>query len=151
MICTSRYQVRHSVCGDRSAGCSTPAGTGSHHRHPPGIDPARPAEPGGGPHGSAFLPELPRDLPARRLLTYGGDPITLGMMTLAKRRGIPVVFGLHNFEYIHRRAFAKVDYCIVPSEFARRHYRDTLGLDCQALPYPVDWDRVRVATATRGS
>ena len=29
-----------------------------------------------------------------------------------------------------------------PSEFARRHYRDKVGLDCQALSYPVDWDRV---------
>ena len=30
------------------------------------------------------------------------------------------------------------------SEFARRHYRDKLGLDCQVLPYPVDWERVGV-------
>ena len=33
------------------------------------------------------------------MLTYGGDPITQGMMALAKHRAIPVVFGLHNFAY----------------------------------------------------
>ena len=29
------------------------------------------------------------------------------------------------------------------SEFARRLYHDKLGLECQALPYPVDWECVR--------
>jgi len=77
------------------------------------------------------------------MLTYGGDGITLGMIALAKRRGIPVVFALHNFDYVHVQPFSQVDYCIVPSQFARRHYRDKVGLDCQALPNPVDWDRVR--------
>ena len=33
------------------------------------------------------------------LLTYGGDPVTVGMIALAKRRGIPVVFAIHNFAY----------------------------------------------------
>jgi glycosyltransferase involved in cell wall biosynthesis len=79
------------------------------------------------------------------LLTYGGDPVTQGMITLARRRGIPVVFGLHNFQYFDARAFSQVDYCVVASEFAQRHYRHKLGLDCQVLPYSVDWDRVRVA------
>ena len=76
------------------------------------------------------------------MLTYGGDPITLGMIAQAKARGIPVVFTLHNFAYTNPRFFANVDYCIVASEFARRHYRDKVGLDCQVLAYPVDWDRV---------
>ena len=78
------------------------------------------------------------------LLTYGGDPITQGMIAVARRRGIPVVFGVHNFQYVDPRAFSQVDFCIVASEFARRHYHDKLGLNCQALPYPVDWERVRV-------
>jgi hypothetical protein len=76
------------------------------------------------------------------LLTYGGDPITLSLIGHARRRGVPVVFGIHNFQYVDPRAFARVDYCIVASEFARRHYRDKFGLDCHALPYPVDWERV---------
>ncbi len=78
------------------------------------------------------------------MLTYGGDPTTAGMIAEAKKRGIPVVFALHNFAYTNPRFFADVDYCLVASEFARCHYRDNVGLDCQALPYPVDWDRVRV-------
>ena len=78
------------------------------------------------------------------MLTYGGDPITAGMIAQAGRRGIPVVFALHNFAYTNSRIFRAVDYCLVASEFARRHYRDRVGLDCLALSYPVDWDRVRV-------
>jgi glycosyltransferase involved in cell wall biosynthesis len=78
------------------------------------------------------------------LLTYGGDPVTQGMIAAARRRGIPVVFAIHNLAYNHRQAFSHVDHCIIASEFARRHYRDTLGLDCHVLPNPVDWNRVRV-------
>jgi glycosyltransferase involved in cell wall biosynthesis len=78
------------------------------------------------------------------MLTYGGDPISQGMIALAGRRGIPIVFSIHNFAYADSRPFAKVDRCIVPSEFARRHYRDRVGLDCHVLPYPIDWERVRV-------
>jgi glycosyltransferase involved in cell wall biosynthesis len=77
------------------------------------------------------------------LLTYGGDPITIGMIAEAKRRQIPVVFALHNFAYTNPQFLANVDYCLVASEFARRHYREKVGLECQALSYPVDWNRVR--------
>jgi hypothetical protein len=77
------------------------------------------------------------------LLTYGGDPITLGMIAEARRRGVTVVFALHNFAYTDARWFSNVDYCLVASEFARRHYRDRIGLDCRVLDYSVDWGRVR--------
>jgi glycosyltransferase involved in cell wall biosynthesis len=78
------------------------------------------------------------------MLTYGGDPITQGMIALARRSGIPIVFALHNLAYTAVQPFANVDEAIVPSQFAQRHYRDRLGLDCHVLPNPVDWDRVRV-------
>jgi len=78
------------------------------------------------------------------MLTYGGDPISQGMIALARRRGIPVVFAIHNFAYTGPQPFANIDYGIVPSEFARRHYREQFGLDCHVLPNPVAWDRVRV-------
>ena len=78
------------------------------------------------------------------MITYGGDPITHGMIRMARARRIPVVFMIHNFGYRNAKLFPDVDYCIVASEFARRQYRDTVGLDCQTLPYPVDWDRVTV-------
>jgi glycosyltransferase involved in cell wall biosynthesis len=79
------------------------------------------------------------------LLTYGGDAVTQGMIGHARRRGIPVVFALHNFAYNDGQFFSQVDHCVVASQFVRQHYRHTLGLYCQVLPYPVDWDRVRVA------
>jgi hypothetical protein len=78
------------------------------------------------------------------MLTYGGDPITTGMIAIARERGVPVVFAIHNFAYKHIANFSRVDYCIVPSEFAPRHYRERIGLDCRVLPNPVDWERVRV-------
>jgi len=78
------------------------------------------------------------------MLTYGGDPVSRGLIALARRRGIPVVFAIHNFSYTGLEAFRGVDYCVAPSDFACRYYRDRLSLACQPLPNPVDWDRVRV-------
>jgi UDP-N-acetylglucosamine:LPS N-acetylglucosamine transferase len=43
------------------------------------------------------------------MLTYGGDPVTQGMIAMAKRRGIPVVFGIHNFSYTGVEPFRGVD------------------------------------------
>ena len=77
------------------------------------------------------------------VITYGGDPTTLGMIAIAKRRGIPVVFAIHNFAYAKLHLFAQVDYCIVPSRFAQRFYRDQAGVLAHARPNPVDWQRVR--------
>ena len=84
------------------------------------------------------------------MLTYGGDPVTQGMIALAKRCGIPVVFAIHNFAYTGLAAFGGVDCCVAPYEFACRYYGDRLGLACRALPNPVDWDRVRVEQRRRG-
>ncbi len=78
------------------------------------------------------------------MLTYGGDPISQGMIALARSRGVAVVFAIHNFAYTDRGPFRHVDQCILPSEFAMRYYRDVIGLPCRVLPNPVDWDRVRV-------
>jgi glycosyltransferase involved in cell wall biosynthesis len=78
------------------------------------------------------------------MLTCGGDPITVGMIDLARRHKIPVVFAIHNLGYQKAPPLTSVDYCIVASEFARRYYRDQVGLNCHILPNPVDWDRFRV-------
>ena len=40
-------------------------------------------------------------------------------------------------------AFQAVDYAVVPSEFSRRYYRETLGLACQVLPNIVNWRAAR--------
>ncbi len=86
----------------------------------------------------AFAPDV--------MITYGGDPTTQGMIRLAKERGIAVVFMIHNFGYSTTQAFRNVDYCLVASEFARQYYREAVGLDCQVIPYAVDWERARVET-----
>jgi glycosyltransferase involved in cell wall biosynthesis len=83
------------------------------------------------------------------MLTYGGDPVSTGMIDRARHRGIPVVFAIHNLNYHRAPPLTDVDHRIVASEFARRHYRDHIGLECQALPNPVDWDRVRVRAEDR--
>ena len=76
------------------------------------------------------------------LLTYGGDPAGREMVRLAKARGCTVVFLLHNLAYGKRETFAGVDHVVVPTEFARRHYQERLGLVSHVLPCIVDPERV---------
>lgn len=71
------------------------------------------------------------------LLTYGGHPTNRELMRRARRRGVPVVFALHNFAYGDRRALADATAVLVPSEYSRRHYARRLGLACVALPQPI--------------
>src|SRR5437868_3341226 len=63
---------------------------------------ARRFEAGTCPDGASFLAlyerVLERYMP-NLVLIYGGDWVTKEIMALAKRRGIPVVFALHNFAY----------------------------------------------------
>jgi len=95
----------------------------------------------------AFLAGYQRFLDTNKpdvVLTYGGDPLALAMIAESKRRGIPVVFGLHNFQYHDARVFRHVDYVVVPSEFSKQYYWDHLGLECQVLPYVIDFQRVKV-------
>jgi len=77
------------------------------------------------------------DFRPRVLLTYGGHPANLALMARARRRGVPVVFHLHNFAYGDRRCFADASAVLVPSEYSRRYYARRLGLDCAAVPLPV--------------
>ncbi len=78
--------------------------------------------------------------------TYGGDPVAMAVQAMAKRRGIAVVFALHNFSYTDRAPFAMADRVVVPTEFARRHYREKLGLECEVLPLAIDPERVKVGS-----
>jgi glycosyltransferase involved in cell wall biosynthesis len=82
-----------------------------------------------------FCPDL--------VLTYGGDWLARESIDRVKRRGVPVVFALHNFSYHDAEYFRPIDAVVVPSEFARRHYRQTLGLESVAIPGPWRWDRLR--------
>jgi len=78
------------------------------------------------------------------VLTFGGGPLGDAIVRLTKRRDIPIVFGLHNFAYHDARVFRHADYVVVPSQFSKRYYRDHLGLECQVLPYVIDFHRVKV-------
>ena len=78
------------------------------------------------------------------LLTFGGDQLAHAIRARARRRGLAVVFALHNFAYNVRWPFADVDAAIVPSRFAADYYRRVIGLDCSILPNPVALGRVQV-------
>jgi glycosyltransferase involved in cell wall biosynthesis len=75
------------------------------------------------------------------LLTYGGDAVARGIMAVARRHGLRVVFGLHNFAYHDADLFRPAHAILVPSQTARDHYRDKLGLDSVVLPGPWNWQR----------
>jgi glycosyltransferase involved in cell wall biosynthesis len=77
------------------------------------------------------------------LFTYGGHWLAREVMAVARRRGLAVVFALHNFAYHDATLFRAVDAVLVPSEFARGHYRRSLGLECTPIPPPLPWNRVR--------
>jgi len=66
------------------------------------------------------------------------DPVGMGLIRLAKRRDIPVVFLCDNLTSVTRRAFEVADYCVVTSDSRRRHYWDTFGLDCRTLTPTTD-------------
>ncbi len=76
--------------------------------------------------------------------TYGGGPVAIAIQQAAKKRGIPILFALHNFNYRSPRVFRIVDRVIVPSQFSRTYYRQSLGLACHWLPYVIDRGRVSV-------
>ncbi len=106
------------------------------------------AESGPGPRA---LPELLKlvDETLERVtpdvvLTYGGNAVGDGIIDAAKRRGIPVVFWLRNCEYKTADIFRNVDGVIVPSQFARLHYKAALGVDAIGIPPPIARARVQV-------
>ncbi len=76
------------------------------------------------------------------LWTYGGDSLCPSLYETAQRLGIPILFALHNFRYRDIEHFRMVDRVIVPTDYARRHYRDEVGLACEVLPLVVDPERV---------
>ncbi len=78
------------------------------------------------------------------LLTYGGHPASLALMARARRRGIAVVFHLHNLAYTDRRPFVDASAVIVPTEFSHRHYAERLGLETTTIPLPYNPQRILV-------
>lgn len=109
---------------------------------PDGHVPGRPPEQR---PGVAFLELVERACARDRpdvVLTYGGLPVAPHLIRRAQRRGAKVVFGLHNFAYLDPAAIRGADAFRVPSEFARRAYRERAGLEAEAVEYPRNLDRV---------
>jgi glycosyltransferase involved in cell wall biosynthesis len=76
------------------------------------------------------------------LLTYGGHPANLELMARARKRGIAVVFHLHNFGYPDKTAFTHATAVLFPSEYSRKYHVRRLGLDGAVIPDPLVRDRV---------
>jgi Tfp pilus assembly protein PilF/glycosyltransferase involved in cell wall biosynthesis len=96
---------------------------------------------------AAFLTGCEMFLDATRpdlVWTYGGDPVSLVVQQMAKKRGIRVVFSLYNFSYFDRMPFEAVDCVFVPCEFSRRYCGESLGLECRVLPVIVNWEAAEV-------
>jgi len=76
------------------------------------------------------------------LLTYGGHPTNLALMAQARKRGIAVVFHLHNFAYMDPSPFVDVSVLLVYTEYSRRIYAKRLGLSPVMIPLPYQPTRV---------
>jgi glycosyltransferase involved in cell wall biosynthesis len=63
-------------------------------------------------------------------------------MARARRKGIAVVFHLHNFGYPDRTSFRDASAVLVPSHYAARWHARQLGQPCTAIPYPLNHERV---------
>ncbi len=110
---------------------------------PAGYDPRRPLTQ---EEGLPFLDVLARACDRFRpavVLTYGGQPVAPHLIRRVKQRGARVVFALHNFAYQNAPFLREADALRVPSEYARRVYREETGLEAEAVGWP--WNRRRAA------
>lgn len=129
-----RYELLHYTIGGVPVTQYRPA------EFAPGRDPTR-------GEGKEFLDVVDRACELSRpavALTYGGPPVAPALIQRVKRRGARVVFALHNLAYQDAALFRGVDAVRVPSEFARAAYRDRLGVEAAAVPWP--WDHRRTLT-----
>jgi glycosyltransferase involved in cell wall biosynthesis len=95
--------------------------------------------------GYPFIQLLDQQLQQRRpdlILTFGGGWLERGLLAVARRHGVPVVFWLRNTEYKSPDLFGSVAGVIVPSRFSAEHHKKTLNLDCQAIPSLILRERV---------
>ena len=72
-------------------------------------------------------------------------------LKLLRRLDIPIVFALYDLTRNDARAFLPFDYVVVPSESARQHYWETLGLALSGVaagdrPFPGGRERPFRAT-----
>ena len=89
---------------------------------------------------TAFLDDYRPDV----LLTYGGHPVAVSMMELAKKREHTDRLLAAQFYVFRQPALPAGGLRGGPVRVLRRYYWQKLGLACQKLPNAVDWRRVEV-------
>jgi glycosyltransferase involved in cell wall biosynthesis len=95
--------------------------------------------------GYPFLQLLDRALTVQRpdvMLTFGGGWMGRAIKAIAARHGVPLIFWLRNDKYLKPDMFDSAAAVIVPSRFLAEHYRQLIGLECDAIPSPIRPDRV---------
>ena len=95
--------------------------------------------------GKIFLQLLARELQTSRpdvYASYGGYWLAVKAAEYAGAVGARRVFLLHNMSYRKVELFRHFDKVVVPSEFARRRYSETLDFDSIVLPPLLDETRV---------
>jgi glycosyltransferase involved in cell wall biosynthesis len=95
--------------------------------------------------GYPFIQLLDQQLQQQRpdlILTFGGGWLERGLLAVAKRHSVPVVFWLRNTEYKSPDLFESVAGVIVPSRFSAEHHKKTLNLNCQVIPSLILRERV---------
>lgn len=83
------------------------------------------------------------------VLGYGGDETQGQIFARSRHFGASTLFSLHNCRYSSSSAFDNVDKVRVPSTFAADYYRNSLGLQCEIIPNPIDHERINAYDNTR--
>lgn len=93
------------------------------------------------PHNAQFVELLRRDIERRGVpdvtYLYGGRPEERERRRLLRQAGSIIVFTLHNWGYLHPRAFKDTDAVLVPSRHVGEVYREALGIDTIPMPVPL--------------
>lgn len=79
------------------------------------------------------------------VMGYGGDILQGLVFRLAREMGAETIFNLHNCRYRSKHPFQDVCRVRVPSEFAARFYKESLELECTAIPNPIRQERIALA------
>ncbi|MHB1559092.1 MAG: sulfotransferase [Isosphaeraceae bacterium] len=79
----------------------------------------------------------------------GTDSLASKLASLTRQRRLPVVLLVRQPDEEVPGPLPEADALLVFTRFAAAHTRNTLGLQCEVLPYPVDIDRVRATSHDR--
>ena len=96
-------------------------------------------------HGRSFNLAFDEELAGFRpnvIFTYGMSAGDLRRQHAGIRSGAAVVFGLRNEAYRRVRDWAHVSGVLTPSQYLADLYEADVGLDCTALPVPLDTNEV---------